>query len=832
MQINSNLLSAAQREIWFSQQQNLENPLYRVGEYLDISGDVDLALFERALRAVVAQTETLHVRFMEGQEGPEQVIERKEDWDLPVIDLSEVDEPLSAAERWMREDLGQSIDLTVGPIFSYALFRISRNRIIWYQGYHHIAMDAFAMGVVARRVADTYNRLSCDEGVLGCDGSVALLLDDDASYRASADLTRDRDFWMGRLSDLPEPVKLAGRTAAASGKFHRVSMTFSDTNNGGVVRGDRDLREWATTLTAAAAAYVYRATGQGDFLLGFAAAARPGTELKQVAGMMSNLLPLKLAVSQETTVSGLQEQVHREIADLLRHQRYRSEDIARDLGLPAGIRGMIGPRVNFMPFDYSITFGDATAVAKNVSLGVVDDLTIAIYDRQDGSELRIDLEANSDLYTYQELQAHSDRFMRLLKEFTDPRRSSQPVSLLEFLDVEEEHRILTEWSGATDAISTATLPGLFEVCAASVPRATAVVFGDVRVSYGELNERANRLAHWLMGRGVGPERVVALALPRGVDLVVAVLAVVKAGAAYLPVDPDYPADRVAYMLEDSRPVLALTSSAAVAGLPVVDDVEYVSLDDPAVLGELAGCGVSDPSDADRGAVLSPAHPVHVIYTSGSTGRPKGVMTSHGNVVRLFDTGESGHWFGFAPDDVWALFHSYTFDFSVFELWGALLHGGCLVVVPHLTSRSPVELLRLLVAEQVTVLCQTPSAFDALAGVVAQDPAGAEGLALRRVVFGGEALPARTAELAAGLVPGVRVVNIYGPTETTVHATTCHVDSVRGGNPVVSIGRPVDGALGYVLDAVLRVVPVGVAGELYVAGAGLARGYVNRAALTA
>ncbi|WP_241193912.1 condensation domain-containing protein, partial [Streptomyces sp. ADI98-12] len=469
MQINSNLLSAAQREIWFSQQQNLENPLYRVGEYLDISGDVDLALFERALRAVVAQTETLHVRFMEGQEGPEQVIERKEDWDLPVIDLSEVDEPLSAAERWMREDLGQSIDLTVGPIFSYALFRISRNRIIWYQGYHHIAMDAFAMGVVARRVADTYNRLSCDEGVLGCDGSVALLLDDDASYRASADLTRDRDFWMGRLSDLPEPVKLAGRTAAASGKFHRVSMTFSDTNNGGVVRGDRDLREWATTLTAAAAAYVYRATGQGDFLLGFAAAARPGTELKQVAGMMSNLLPLKLAVSQETTVSGLQEQVHREIADLLRHQRYRSEDIARDLGLPAGIRGMIGPRVNFMPFDYSITFGDATAVAKNVSLGVVDDLTIAIYDRQDGSELRIDLEANSDLYTYQELQAHSDRFMRLLKEFTDPRRSSQPVSLLEFLDVEEEHRILTEWSGATDAISTATLPGLFEVCAASVP---------------------------------------------------------------------------------------------------------------------------------------------------------------------------------------------------------------------------------------------------------------------------------------------------------------------------------------------------------------------------
>ncbi|MFE1293092.1 amino acid adenylation domain-containing protein, partial [Streptomyces sp. NPDC058751] len=332
--------------------------------------------------------------------------------------------------------------------------------------------------------------------------------------------------------------------------------------------------------------------------------------------------------------------------------------------------------------------------------------------------------------------------------------------------------------------------------------------GGESLSYAELDTRAGRLAYWLAGRGAGPESCVALSLPRGVDLVVAVLGVLKSGAAYVPIDPDHPRDRVAFMLEDSRPALvldALPPEVTDAGAPV--------------MGVVAG--------------LRPEHPAYVIYTSGSTGRPKGVVVPHENVVRLFSA--TRHWFGFGPDDVWTLFHSYGFDFSVWELWGALLHGGRLVVVPYEVSRAPERFLRLLVDERVTVLSQTPSAFYQLMQADAEDSGLGDRLGLRYVVFGGEALElGRLREWYARHVDDAPVlVNMYGITETTVHVTHQVLDvQAVAGRPASLVGRGIPDLRVRVLDGALRPVPVGVAGELYVAGAGLARGYLGRPGLTA
>ncbi|WP_279433675.1 amino acid adenylation domain-containing protein [Actinomadura sp. KC345] len=323
-------------------------------------------------------------------------------------------------------------------------------------------------------------------------------------------------------------------------------------------------------------------------------------------------------------------------------------------------------------------------------------------------------------------------------------------------------------------------------------------------TYGEVNARANRLARRLVERGVGPEQFVALSLPRSADLVVAVLAVLKAGAAYVPIDPDYPAERIAYMVEDAEPVLTLGP----------DDLD-----------------AAGHPDTNPDVAIDPDHPAYVIYTSGSTGRPKGVVVAHQNVVRLLRSTEG--WFGFGPDDVWTLFHSYAFDFSVWELWGALLYGGRLVVVPYMTSRSPQEFLKLLSDERVTVLNQTPSAFYQLTAADKENP-GTD-LALRYIVFGGEALEpgrledwyARHAEDAPALV------NMYGITETTVHVTYLALDRVHAATAQGSvIGAGIPDLKVYVLDDRLQPVPAGVAGELYVAGAGLARGYLNRPALSA
>ncbi|MEU7574881.1 amino acid adenylation domain-containing protein [Micromonospora sp. NPDC049240] len=373
--------------------------------------------------------------------------------------------------------------------------------------------------------------------------------------------------------------------------------------------------------------------------------------------------------------------------------------------------------------------------------------------------------------------------------------------------------------------TSATLPQMFEAQVIRTPGAEAVAAGHDRLTYGRLDERANRLARLLVERGAAPGRIVALALPRSVDLVVAVIAVLKTGAAYLPLDPDYPPDRLTFFVSDARPACVVTTGASGVGLPATATV--IELDHPETVARLAELPADTLSVDETGGSLTPEHTAYVIYTSGSTGRPKGVAVAHRNVIRLFAT--DAPWSGLGDDQVWTLFQSYSFDFSVWEMWGPLSHGGRLVVASRSDTRSPLDFLRLLAAEGVTVLSQTPSAF---AELLATRTVAAElwaSLALHTVVLGGEALPAQTVRDLHETRPDCRILNIYGPTETTVHATTCFVDPEMGVPP---IGRPVNGARVYVLDPALRPVPPGVDGELYIAGAGVALGYLNRPAFTA
>ncbi|MGH3755950.1 MAG: amino acid adenylation domain-containing protein, partial [Pseudonocardiaceae bacterium] len=391
----------------------------------------------------------------------------------------------------------------------------------------------------------------------------------------------------------------------------------------------------------------------------------------------------------------------------------------------------------------------------------------------------------------------------------------------------ERRRVLVEFNGCAESEPGATLVELFEAQVVRTPGGVAVCCGAERLSYAELNARANRLARYLVGCGAGQERFVALVLPRSVEMVVAIVAVLKTGAAYLPVDPGLPGERISHMLRDADPVVVLAASEVVvdAGVPV--------LVMGAVAGVVAGQPGGDLADGERWGVLSPVSAAYAIYTSGSTGAPKGVVVSHHNVVRLFSA--TRHWFGFGERDVFSLFHSYAFDVSVFEIWGALLHGGRLVVVPFGVSRSPEEFLRLLAAERVTVLSQTPSAFYPLLRAEGEHPGLGAGLALRWVIFAGEALDLRRLapwyERHGDTAPVL--VNMYGITETTVHTSFVALDAVTAAQaPASLIGVGIPDLRVYVLDAGLGPVPPGVAGEMYVGGAAVTRGYLNRPGLTA
>ncbi len=393
------------------------------------------------------------------------------------------------------------------------------------------------------------------------------------------------------------------------------------------------------------------------------------------------------------------------------------------------------------------------------------------------------------------------------------------------LDEGERWQVVSGWNDTAREVPGVTLPELFEVEAGRGPDVVAVVWGRAWLSYGELNGRANRLARRLVGVGAGPESVVAVVAERSAELVVALLGVLKAGAAYLPVDPGYPAERIAFMLADARPVCVVVAAGLAGEVAVPDGVPVLV----AMPGLGAGTGGADLADGGRLAPLRPAHPAYVIYTSGSTGVPKGVAVTHAGVAGLFaGTREQ---FGFGAGDVWSWFHSFAFDFSVWELFGALLHGGRVAVVPFEVSRSPAEFLGLLARQRVTMLSQTPSAFYQLMRAEAEDVVAGRALGLRWVVFGGEALDTgrlRDWQDRHGEVPVL--VNMYGITETTVHVTYLALEpaEVAGGSPV---GRAVPGLRVFVLDEWLNPVPAGVAGELYVAGAGLARGYLGRVALS-
>ncbi|MBV6280273.1 amino acid adenylation domain-containing protein, partial [Pseudomonas aeruginosa] len=401
----------------------------------------------------------------------------------------------------------------------------------------------------------------------------------------------------------------------------------------------------------------------------------------------------------------------------------------------------------------------------------------------------------------------------------------QRLGELPLLDAPERRQTLSEWNPAQrECAVQGTLQQRFEEQARQRPQAVALILDEQRLSYGELNARANRLAHCLIARGVGADVPVGLALERSLDMLVGLLAILKAGGAYLPLDPAAPEERLAHILDDSGVRLLLTQGHLLEHLPRQAGVEVLAID---------GLVLDGYAESDPLTTLSADNLAYVIYTSGSTGKPKGTLLTHRNALRLFSATEA--WFGFDERDVWTLFHSYAFDFSVWEIFGALLYGGRLVIVPQWVSRSPEDFYRLLCREGVTVLNQTPSAFKQLMAMACSADMATQQPALRYVIFGGEALDLQSLrpwfQRFGDRQP--QLVNMYGITETTVHVTYRPVSEADlEGGLVSPIGGTIPDLSWYILDRDLNPVPRGAVGELYIGRAGLARGYLRRPGLSA
>ncbi|MBB2910421.1 amino acid adenylation domain-containing protein [Streptosporangium becharense] len=817
-------LSYEQERLWFMDRLLPNREVFHVPTALRLRGDVDVAALRAALTALVARHEVLRTVFAEEGGAPVQRVLPRLEPPLRVADASGAADPDGRALELATETILEPFDLGAGPLIRAGLYRVAPREHLFVIVQHHIVSDYWSLGILLADLGALYGR---ELGLTQAPPAPSLHYADFARWQRET-LTGDRlaaalDFWRETLDGAPELLDLPtdrprSRIRHTRGEILPVAF------DGELVQRVRALaKEAATTLTVAfLAGYVAtlsRHVRQDDIVVGVPIAGRGRPETQQMIGYFLNWLPVRVHVGDGPGLRVLVARVRDAFAAAFARQDLPFEMLVQTLQPPR--------HLGTTPvFQTSFSLRDAapeppalpglTAELADLGKGATHyDLMAELWC--EGERVVGYLPYNDELFDAETVARFARRMTRLLAEGTlEPDRPVRALPLLGEDGTPEASAV----PPSREVDAAATLHGWFAEVAAATPAAVAVVCEDERLTYAELDERANRLAHALRERGAGPGRCVGVCLERSSDLVVGLLGVLKSGAGYVPLDPDNPAARSARQLSDTAAVAVVTTAGLADRLP--GGLPAVRLDADAA--ELAARPATPP------AVRS--HPLdlaYVIHTSGSTGLPKGVAVTHANVVRLLRGAQES--FGFGPDDVWTLFHSCAFDFSVWELWGSLLNGGRLVVVPHWMLRAPDELARLLAAEGVTVLNQTPSAFAQLSRVILRDEPD---LALRHVVFGGEALdPASLAPWIARYGDASpRLVNMYGITETTVHVTyrpITRADLETGGSP---IGEPLPDLGLYVLDGLLRPALSGVVGELYVGGAGLARCYVADPARTA
>ncbi|MEU0677220.1 amino acid adenylation domain-containing protein [Streptomyces sp. NPDC006172] len=851
--------SRAQQRMYFLQEMEGARPTYHMPVFCAFDADVDADLLRVCVQRLLDRHEALRTRFVLSEGELTQCVDSSArlDWSVETVGAGETDVAADDVRRWMDAQYRRPFDLAAGPLFRAALLRRPEGSAgaVLALGMHHIVGDGWSAGILLRELlAECAAETGAGErdGVEEPEFHYADFSEWQEEWLRGPAAERQLAYWAEQLGgELPtSAIPADHRPAAAPGPgalAPRAAATYEVPLPDAVLgRLDQLCRDTGSTrfmaMLAAFQVVLGRYSGSEDVLVGTPVANRNRKEFADTVGLFVNTLVIRSDFSADPRFRDHVAAVRDTVADAQDHQDLPFERIVEHLN-----PGRTTERAPF--FDVLVGFhdeDDTTAQLPGPRVRLLEgpsdtakfDLTFDIVQSGGGVHLR--LEYRADLYEAATVERFTRHYLRLLDAAVD--RPHLPLSALPLLSDDEQLPLTSEPAPATTppivaappaaaTAATATAAGtapcaheVFAGHAARTPDAVAVTDGERRLGYGELDRRANQVAHRLRALGVVPGTLVGLCVPRSVELVVGLLGILKAGGAYLPLDPDNPPERLRHIVGDAGlgHVVGTTVTRLLWDAPGLRAVDLEA--DAAELDRLPGTA------PDSG--VGPDDLAYAIYTSGSTGLPKGTLVPHRNITRLFSA--TDHWFGSGADDVWTLFHSIAFDFSVWELWGALLHGGRLVIVPYAVSRSPEEFHRLLRDEKVTVLNQTPSAFHQLDRVDELRPER-EQLALRQVVFGGEALDVGALRGWFGRHGDVspRLVNMYGITETTVHVTYRPLtarDAEEGRGSV--IGVPIPDLRLHLLDARGRAVPRGAVGELYVAGAGLARGYLNRPELTA
>ncbi|WP_239615326.1 non-ribosomal peptide synthetase [Cohnella mopanensis] len=803
-------LSPAQSRLYVLQQFEQIGTAYHLPAIFTYEGTVDQDRFEKALSSVVRRHESLRTSFAMVDGAPVQKVHSSSTVSIEWKEGSQATLPE------LIRDFIRAFDLAEPPLLRASIVQLRPNEQLIMFDMHHLVSDGVSMGVLVEDFVGFYEGRDPEKPVVP--------YKDFAGWQrealANGTWKEQERYWIGQFADgVPTLNMLTDYNRPSMRSFEGDKLSFRLTKEETLalrkLAGDLRITLYMAML-AVFNVFLSRYSGQDDIVVGTPVSGRSHADLHNAVGMFVNTLPMRNYPTGHKTFKSFAEELRENTLGAFSNQDYPFEELVGKLQLTRSLSR--NPLFDAMFVMQNMTIPEMTLDqlplkrCESPHVSAKFDFTLEVVETEE-AEIECHFEYCTKLFREETVGTWIRHYRNILKEVTA--NPEIAIGNIDMLSSDEISQLLSVPDDEVRYPREKTIHGLFEDQAERTPEGEAVVCGNERITYRELNERANRLAAGLRSKGVVPDQRVGLMLDRSVDMIVGILAILKSGGAYVPIDPDYPAERAAYMIADSEASIVVTESKYEAGLrliaPEVVDIAQLSS---------WSCDFAPSKSA-------PGNLAYIIYTSGTTGKPKGVMIEHRNVVSLMVHDPS--LFDFNANDAWTMFHSYCFDFSVWEMYGALLYGGKLVVLEKQVAQDPERLLDVLIGEKVTVFNQTPSSFYHF--IRYESARQRPELQFRYVIFGGEALKPSMLGSWKQRYPDTKLVNMYGITETTVHVTYKEMTDIEISSNVSRIGQPIPTLNAYILDGNLKLVPLGAAGELYVGGKGVARGYLNRPELT-